>query len=275
MPSGSPINVSRLILRHMTIAPDASSPTTLQTFLPRSTPRTEIFAIALPPPETSASLRRRRRGGPTASASFDVERAYGEARKLTLQHLLQLGQHFFGVHHSPVCWGLRARPRPPQWRAARPLPLASPTAGTVQKAIIILLQKITGDAILGLWRHGSWGDKLRIRSGRFAGHRAVLCAIELNNRLSVQLADGSRKSLATTTVTNLSAAARKAWKTMPKRQVGRPTGTKTRDRVSVTLRVDRRLWERFRMQENTGVIEDRCAEIEKLLAAIVSRAGEH
>ena len=118
-------------------------------------------------------------------------------------------------------------------------------------------------------------DKLRIRSGPFAGYRAVVCAIEPNNMLSVQLADGSRTSLATTTVTNFSAAAREAWKTRPQRQVGRPPGTKTRDRVSVTLQIDRRLWERFRMQESAGVIGDRCAEIEKLLAAIVSRAGEH
>src|SRR5271154_6907309 len=50
-----PINVSRLILRRMTTAPDASSPTTLQTFLPRSTPRTEIFVIALSPPDSPAS----------------------------------------------------------------------------------------------------------------------------------------------------------------------------------------------------------------------------
>jgi uncharacterized protein (DUF4415 family) len=119
------------------------------------------------------------------------------------------------------------------------------------------------------------GDKLRIRSGPFTGHRGVVCAIEANNRLSVQLADGSRKSLAATTVTNFSAAGRKAWKTMPNRPVGRPTGTKLSDRVSVTLRIDRRLWERFRMQENAGIIGDRCAEIEKLLAAIVSRAGDN
>ena len=45
--SASPINVSRLILRRMTTAPDESSPTTLQTFLPRSTPRTEIAAKAM------------------------------------------------------------------------------------------------------------------------------------------------------------------------------------------------------------------------------------
>jgi hypothetical protein len=40
--SASPINVSRLILRRITTAPDASSPTTLQTFLPTSMPSTEI-----------------------------------------------------------------------------------------------------------------------------------------------------------------------------------------------------------------------------------------
>src|ERR1700733_13127573 len=34
--SASPINVSQLILRRITTAPDASSPPTLQTFLPRS-----------------------------------------------------------------------------------------------------------------------------------------------------------------------------------------------------------------------------------------------
>src|SRR5271166_6572608 len=47
--AASPINVSRLTFRRMTTAPDASRPTTLQTFLPRSTPRTEIVAITLPP----------------------------------------------------------------------------------------------------------------------------------------------------------------------------------------------------------------------------------
>ena len=40
--SAKAINVSRLTLRRITTAPDASRPTTLQTFLPRSTPSTEI-----------------------------------------------------------------------------------------------------------------------------------------------------------------------------------------------------------------------------------------
>ena len=47
----------------ITTAPDASRPTTLQTFLPRSTPRTAI-SIPLPPPELPATLRLRKEGGP-------------------------------------------------------------------------------------------------------------------------------------------------------------------------------------------------------------------
>ncbi len=63
--------------------------------------------------------------------------------------------------------------------------------------------------------------------------------------------------LAPSKVTNFSLAARKAWLSMPKRQVGRPKGLRLCDRVSVTLRIDRELWEEFRGKENSGVIRDR------------------
>src|SRR6202167_5388436 len=53
------ISVWRFARRHKTTAPDASRPTTLQTFLPRATPRTEI-SIPIPPPEPPASPRRRK-----------------------------------------------------------------------------------------------------------------------------------------------------------------------------------------------------------------------
>ena len=62
--AASPINVSRLTFRRMTTAPDASKPTTLQTFLPRSTPRTEIVAITLPPSDLRRAYDAGRRGGP-------------------------------------------------------------------------------------------------------------------------------------------------------------------------------------------------------------------
>src|SRR5580704_6193557 len=58
-------------------------------------------------------------------------------------------------------------------------------------------------------------------------------------------------------VTNFSLAARKAWVTEPDRAVGRRKGTKLSDRLSVTLRLDRDLWEQFRGLEQDGIIEDR------------------
>jgi hypothetical protein len=60
-PSTKAISVSRPTLRRITTAPDVFSPTTLQTFLPRSTPRTAI-SIPFPPSEPPATLRRRKEG---------------------------------------------------------------------------------------------------------------------------------------------------------------------------------------------------------------------
>jgi len=45
--------VSRLILRRIMTLPNASRPTTLQTFFPRSTPRTQIAAKAIPKSSSS------------------------------------------------------------------------------------------------------------------------------------------------------------------------------------------------------------------------------
>src|SRR5271165_2300718 len=62
--AASPINVSRLTFRRMTTLPAPSKPTTLQTFLPRSTPRTEIVAITLPPSDLRRAYDAGRKGGP-------------------------------------------------------------------------------------------------------------------------------------------------------------------------------------------------------------------
>jgi len=78
----------------------------------------------------------------------------------------------------------------------------------------------------------------------------------------VRLADsGELLAVAPALVTNFSLAARKAWKNMPHRRVGRPKGSRHCDRVSVTLRIDRELWEQFRQDESEGLIEDRTATI--------------
>jgi hypothetical protein len=62
-------------------------------------------------------------------------------------------------------------------------------------------------------------------------------------------------------VTNYSLAARRAWKKMPERRVGRPKGSGTRGRISVTLRIDRELWDSFRQAEVVGLVTDRTATI--------------
>jgi uncharacterized protein (DUF4415 family) len=62
-------------------------------------------------------------------------------------------------------------------------------------------------------------------------------------------------------VTNYSLAARKAWVTLPNRPVGRRKGVRLCDRVSVTLRIDRDIWETFRTKESAGLIDDRTATI--------------
>jgi hypothetical protein len=46
---------------------------------------------------------------------------------------------------------------------------------------------------------------------------------------------------------------------MPERRVGRPKGSTVCDRISVTIRFDRELWQRFRIAETEGLIADRTA----------------
>jgi uncharacterized protein (DUF4415 family) len=67
---------------------------------------------------------------------------------------------------------------------------------------------------------------------------------------------------------NFSQAARKAWQTAPKRSVGRPVGLGS-SRVSVTLRVDLKLWDRFKALEASDLISDRTQVIEKLLCEYI------
>jgi hypothetical protein len=101
------------------------------------------------------------------------------------------------------------------------------------------------------------GDKVRLKSGTYAGARGILDAFD-EEKLVVQLEDSGLKVHVTPEqITNFSLAARKAWRTEPDRAVGRRKGTKLSDRVSVTLRLDREVWEHFLGLEQNGVIEDR------------------
>jgi hypothetical protein len=76
-------------------------------------------------------------------------------------------------------------------------------------------------------------------------------------------------------VTNYSLAARKAWARMPDRRVGRPRGSRVCDRLSVTIRVDRSLWEQFRRYEHDGRIEDRTESINRWLRQKLNEIAEN
>ena len=109
------------------------------------------------------------------------------------------------------------------------------------------------------------GDKVRLKAGTYAGARGFLDAFD-DEKLVVRLEhSGLRVRVSPEQITNFSLAARKAWVTEPERAVGRRKGTKLTDRVSVTLRLDRKLWEHFLGLEADGVIEDRTGLINALL----------
>jgi len=105
------------------------------------------------------------------------------------------------------------------------------------------------------------GDKVRVKLGDHAGARALVEAVD-GEKLTIRLEEAEvRLRVLPEQVTNFSLAARKAWVTGPDRAVGRKKGTKLYDRVSVTLRFDRDLWEHFLALEEEGVIDDRTGVI--------------
>jgi uncharacterized protein (DUF4415 family) len=109
------------------------------------------------------------------------------------------------------------------------------------------------------------GDKVRLKSRAHFGARGAVETTR-EDKLIVRLEENDQKVVVMPEeVTNLSLAARRAWVSMPDRRVGRPKGMKFCDRVSVTLRIDRDLWEQFRAKESSGLIEDRTAIINKWL----------
>ena len=109
------------------------------------------------------------------------------------------------------------------------------------------------------------GDKVRLKVRSHPGSRGIVEGTK-GDKLVVRLEDSDQRVfVAPEEVTNLSLAARKAWVSMPDRHVGRPKGMRFCDRVSVTLRIDRDLWEQFRLKESSGLIDDRTATINSWL----------
>jgi len=105
------------------------------------------------------------------------------------------------------------------------------------------------------------GDKVRLRKNGRPGPRGIIVRAEKSS-LIVRLEDSNNiVEVTPSDVTNFSMASRKAWVSMPHRQVGRKKGVRFCDRLSVTLRIDRELWERFQADEEAGLINDRTETI--------------
>jgi uncharacterized protein (DUF4415 family) len=105
------------------------------------------------------------------------------------------------------------------------------------------------------------GDKVKLKSLHGPPVRGIVEEVH-GDELLVRLREsGELIAVESESVTNFSLAARKAWKNMPHRHVGRPKGARHCDRVSVTLRIDRALWEQFKRDESEGRIRDRTATI--------------
>ena len=110
------------------------------------------------------------------------------------------------------------------------------------------------------------GDKVRLKST--SPRPGLLCSITAIEREYLVIRsreDGSVLRVKSDEITNFSLAARKAWKSMPKRKVGRPRGTSLSNRISVTLRIDRELWDQFKRAEASDIISDRTETMNRWL----------
>lgn len=111
---------------------------------------------------------------------------------------------------------------------------------------------------------------MRIAAGPYSGQRGIV-EKTLGFNAVVRL-DATHKTIriGCSAVANYSAAARKAWKTMPVRAVGRPRG-RTSNRRSITLRLDETIWQRFLKMEKHGKLMDRSAFIEEAIDAKLTK----
>jgi hypothetical protein len=114
------------------------------------------------------------------------------------------------------------------------------------------------------------GDKIRIKHGEFTGERGILVRPQAGKWIVSLVQRDDSILVANEDLTNYSLAARRAWRSMPDRKVGRPTGSKVSDRVSVIFRIDRVLWNTFLNAEESGSIGDRTCVINECLRAILA-----
>ncbi len=100
------------------------------------------------------------------------------------------------------------------------------------------------------------GDKVRIKGPTHQGARGIVAHIA-GEDLAIRLTTGDVLTVPSDNVTNFSLAARRAWRTVPERAVGRPKSQATAKKKAVTIRVDAEMWDRLGQAVKRGLIPSR------------------
>lgn len=116
------------------------------------------------------------------------------------------------------------------------------------------------------------GDKVRIKNGLYHGYKGLITKI-FSKQVIVNLGQIQENICFTSNdLVNFSLAARKAWRSFPKKNVGRKK--KKRDelstKISVTLRFELLTWQKFRKLEKDGKIKNRTEIFNKMLSSIIN-----
>ena len=98
------------------------------------------------------------------------------------------------------------------------------------------------------------GDKVRLRDGAYCGSRGIVSSVGVN-MLQIALPDGELIEVTPDVLTNYSLAARRAWKSMPKRS-GRPKLPAPRKKM-VSLRLDIDVWQLLDRAVSLGLVANR------------------
>jgi ribosomal protein L24 len=109
------------------------------------------------------------------------------------------------------------------------------------------------------------GDKVRVKSGPSRGVKGIISEVRSGLCNIDPFPGGVPIAVGVQDIVNYSAAARKAWKKMPERKVGRPKGSIRADRVSVTFRIERTLWESYLQAERKGALPERNVLIDEMV----------
>jgi hypothetical protein len=75
------------------------------------------------------------------------------------------------------------------------------------------------------------GDKVRVKTGLASGMRATIEQVTAEGLVLRLQASSEVVSVSSESIVNYSLAARKAWESMPQRNVGRPKGSRVSDRI--------------------------------------------